>query len=73
MAERAEVFLDHWCAQVIKAMPCVHREKQAQRLVTMCIAEGKRVGISEADIREAAGGNLVRYMLAEMDAKIERK
>ncbi len=68
VTERAEVFLDHWCSQNIKPLDCVHREKQAQRFVALCMAEAKRRGIPESDLREAASGDLVGYMLKEMDA-----
>jgi hypothetical protein len=58
----------HWCSQNIKAMDCPHRQKQAERFAALCLREARRIGIPEGDLREAAYGDLVEYMLKEMDA-----
>jgi hypothetical protein len=68
MNERAEVFLDHWCSHNIKSLDCVHREKQAKRYVVLCLKEAERIGIPERDVREAADGDLIGYVLREMEA-----
>jgi hypothetical protein len=55
---------------VVAAAAVAQSEKasEAERLAPLCRADGLRAGISEHDLEEAAGGDLVAFMGAALDA-----
>jgi hypothetical protein len=57
-------FLQHWVSGHVKAMPHVQRLAEAVRLATKCREDVTYAGIPLQEIRSAAGGDLIRNILA---------
>ena len=66
--ERAREFLDVWEAENVERVTQAEKLKEAERLAPLCRADAIRAGISEGDLEEAAGGDLVVFMTAALDA-----
>jgi hypothetical protein len=67
-SERAREFLDIWEAENVERVPQSEKSREAERLAPLCRADAVRAGISERDLEDAAGGNLVAFMKAALDA-----
>jgi hypothetical protein len=77
MNERAEVvFLDRWYSDHVNAAAFPQKRSGGEALATQCLEDAKRAGIDAARLREAAGGDLVDYMVgaleASADAEVDR-
>ena len=68
MSERAQSFLIHWVADHIQSLPESLRLAQAVRLATQCRKDATAAGIPLQEIRDAAGGDLIRKLLNALDA-----
>jgi hypothetical protein len=68
MSDRAREFLDVWEAENVEPVAQSEKASEAERLAPLCRADGLRAGISEHDLEEAAGGDLVAFMGAALDA-----
>ena len=68
MSDRAGDFLIHWLAQHVQALPAVQRLAETVRLATVCRKDAVAAGIDLQEIRDAAGGDLIRKILQALDA-----
>jgi hypothetical protein len=67
MSERARRFLVHWFTGHLQSSPEPFRLAQAVRLATQCWKDATAGGIPLLEIREAAGGDLIRKLLDGLD------
>ena len=67
MSERAGDFLIHWLARHVQALPSVQRLAETVRLATECRRDAVAAGIPLQEIRDAAGGDLIRKILEALD------
>jgi hypothetical protein len=67
MSDRAGDFLIHWFAQHVQALPAVQRLAEAVRLATECRQDAVAAGIDLQEIRDVAGGDLIRKILQALD------
>jgi len=72
MSERAGEFLHRWLAEHVTAVPDAQRLQETVRLVGLCREDALRVGISSLELRTAAGGDLIRAMLAALGSVANR-
>ena len=72
MSERAREFLEHWMSAHVGAVADEYRMRETVRLVALCREDAIRAGIPSADLRTAAGGNLIQSMLAALSAAATR-
>ncbi len=72
MSDRADDFLMLWFAQHVKALPAVLRLAEAVRLATDCRKDAVAAGIPLQEIRDAAGGDLIRKILDALNAAFAR-
>jgi hypothetical protein len=72
MSERAQSFLTHWFASHVQSLPEPLRLGQAVRLATQCRKDASEAGIPQQEIREAAGGDLLRKLLDALEAAARR-
>lgn len=63
MIDQADEFLTGWLAQHVRALPPVQRLAETVRLATACRRDAVAAGIDLQDIREVAGGDLIRKIL----------
>ncbi len=70
MSDHAFDFLQSWIVENVNA---TMYEDMAERLAQDCVWEAKTRGIAEADLIEAAGGDLDAYMLAELRRAVGRE
>jgi hypothetical protein len=68
MSEAAREFLDRWMAEHIGAVPDEYRLRETVRLVALCREDAIHAGVDLADLRAAAGGNLLESILAALSA-----
>jgi hypothetical protein len=65
-------FLNGWVSENVNAT--MYGETQtAEHLANDCLWEAKEHGIAEADLLEAAGGDLKAYMRAELNRVLDRE
>jgi hypothetical protein len=67
MSNRAHAFLVDWFAQHVRALPTVQRLAEAVRLATDCRKDAVAAGIELQEIRDAAGGDLIRKILEALN------
>ncbi len=67
MTDRAGEFLTGWLAQHVRAMPPVQRLAETVRLATACRRDAVAAGIDLQDIRDVAGGDLIRKILDSLN------
>jgi hypothetical protein len=72
MSDRAAEFLDHWESEHVEPVPDAQKPDEAERLARECRVDAKRAGISEGDLEQAAGGNLIENMLKALRWAEER-
>jgi hypothetical protein len=68
MSDRAGEFLTGWFAQHVQPLPPVQRLAEAVRLATACRKDAVAAGIDLQDIRDVAGGDLIRKILEALNA-----
>jgi hypothetical protein len=68
MSDRARDFLERWFSGHVEAMPHGQRLAEAVRLATKCRKDSAYAGIPLQEIRSAAGSDLIRSILAALDA-----
>jgi hypothetical protein len=67
MSNRAHAFLVDWFAQHVRVLPTVQRLAEAVRLATDCRKDAVAAGIELQEIRDAAGGDLIRKILEALN------
>jgi len=67
MSVRAGDFLIHWFLQHVRPLPAVQRLAEAVRLATDCRRDAVAAGIDLQEIRDAAGGDLIRKILEALN------
>ena len=72
MSERAREFLEHWVSGHVGAVADEYRMRETVRLVALCRDDAIRAGIAPDELRAAAGGNLIQWMLAVLSAAAAR-
>jgi hypothetical protein len=72
MSERAREFLEHWVSGHVGAVADEYRMRETVRLVAQCRDDAIRAGIAPDELRAAAGGNLIQWMLAVLSAAAAR-
>src|SRR4029077_4214685 len=68
MSEAAREFLDRWMSEHVGVVPDEYRLRETVRLVALCREDAIRAGVDLADLRAAAGGNLLESILAALSA-----
>jgi hypothetical protein len=68
MTDRAEEFVDHWESEHVEAVADPEKAREAERLAFLCRQDALRAGITEQDLDDAVGGDLVRNMLLALEA-----
>ena len=72
MGERAREFLEHWVSSHVGVVADEYRRRETVRLVALCREDAIGAGIAPDELRTAAGGNLIQYMLAALSAAAAR-
>jgi hypothetical protein len=72
MSDHAFDFLQSWIVENVNATMYEDKDTAGQ-LARDCFWEAKTRSIVEADLMEAAGGDLDAYMLAELNRAVDRK
>jgi hypothetical protein len=67
MSDRAGEFLVLWLTQHVQPLPPVHRVAEAVRLATDCRKDAVAAGVDLQEIRDAAGGDLIRKILEALN------
>ena len=70
MSDRAGDFLIHWLTQHVQALPPVQRLAEAVRLATDCRRDAVAAGIPLQEIRDVAGGDLIRKILEALNTPV---
>ena len=70
MSDHAFEFLQSWIVDNVKAT-ISEDEDAAEHLAQDCVWEAHTRGIPKADLIAAAGGNLDRYMLTELNRAVD--
>jgi hypothetical protein len=65
-------WLEGWVREHVNAT-VYEDEAGARHLADECLRDAKKAGINEASLIKAAGGNLVTFMLTELDAAATRE
>ena len=60
-------FLEAWAKENVHAT-MFGDEANARQLAKNCLEAAKKVGIAEAEITKAAGGNLFDFLLSELES-----
>lgn len=68
MSNRARKFLEQWKSEHVEPIADSHRLREAVRLVTKCREDAMSAGVPPQELRIAAGDDLIRNMLAALDA-----
>jgi hypothetical protein len=66
MTARAVEFLRVWVSTNMTLVSHDVDDALAKELARMCLAEAERQGISYTELKQAAGGNLVAFMVGEL-------
>jgi hypothetical protein len=67
----ASRFLTSWVLENVSPTMFDDRDT-AEHLAHICLLEAKGEGLREADVIAAAGGNLVDFMLSELNRAVDR-
>jgi hypothetical protein len=67
MSDRARHFLNDWFGKHVEPLPVVERLAASVRLATLCRQDATAAGIPLQEIRDAAGGDLIRKILQALD------
>jgi hypothetical protein len=75
MMSEAREFLQKWVRKNIKAdTAAVHNDTlTAGRLAEECLWEAQGEDLSEAEVTDAAGGNLLAFMISELNRAADRE
>ena len=73
MCSRARKFLEHWKSEYVAPITETHRLREAVRLVTKCREDAACAHIPPQELRAAAGDDMIRNMLAALDAASKDK
>jgi hypothetical protein len=70
----ASDFLKKWVRKNVRATSAAMRDDTltAGRLAEECLWEAQGQDLSEAEVTDAAGGNLVSFMVAELNRELDR-
>ena len=63
MSDRARDFMNDWLGNHVGALPEVERVAASVRLAVQCRRDATTAGIPLQEIREAAGGDVIRKIL----------
>jgi hypothetical protein len=72
MSEQAREFLEHWLSGHVGAVADEYRMRETVRLVALCREDAIHAGIPPDELRAAAGGNLIQFMLAALSEAAAR-
>jgi hypothetical protein len=72
MSEQAREFLEHWVAEHVGVVAEEYRMRETVRLVGLCREDAISAGVAPDELRTAAGGNLMQYMLAALSTAAAR-
>ncbi len=67
MNDRAGEFLTGWLKLHVRALPAVQRLAETVRLATACRRDAVAAGIDLQEIRDVAGGDLIRKILEALN------
>jgi hypothetical protein len=70
----ASEFLKKWVRKNVKATTAAMHDDTptAGRLAEECLWEARGQDLSEADVNEAAGGNLLTFMVSQLNGALNR-
>ena len=63
MSDRARHFMNDWLGEHVGALPAVERVAASVRLTVQCRLDATAAGIPLQEIRDEAGGDLIRKIL----------
>jgi hypothetical protein len=71
---KASVFLWNWVRKNIMPTTAHIRDDKLTggRLVEECLGEAQAEGLSAAEVTDAAGGNLLTFMIAQLNRHVPR-
>jgi hypothetical protein len=72
MSEQAREFLEHWLSGNVGAVADEYRMRETVRLVALCREDAIHAGIPPDELRTAASGNLIQFMLAALSEAAAR-
>jgi hypothetical protein len=67
MTYRAQEFVDYWESEHIEAVADSEKAKKAEQLALACRQDALRAGITEQDLEDAVGGDLIGNMLQALE------
>lgn len=67
MSDRGRDFLINWFSSHVESLPAVQRLAAAVRLASACRKDAIAMAIPLQEIRDAAGGDLIRKILEALD------
>ena len=72
MRSDASTFLRDWVLENVNATH-YDNTNEAKSLAELCLKAARREQLSEAEVTEAAGGDLNAYMLAELNRAVDEE
>jgi hypothetical protein len=73
MTYRAKEFVDYWESEHVEAVADSEKAREAERLALQCREDALRAGITEQDLEDAVGGDLIGNMLQALKAAALRE
>lgn len=73
MSNRATEFVNRWEFEHVRIVAPSERAEEARRLALQCREDAARAGISEQDLEEAVGGDLIANMVLALSAAAFRE
>ncbi len=71
MSNQAIQFLNHWVTEHVNAIPYPEHLAEAQRLAKECVADAEKAGISEQELEEDLGQDLVSELHDRLKARAD--
>jgi hypothetical protein len=73
MSNPARQFVDRWEFENVAIVTPSKRSEEAQRLASQCREDAARAGISEQDLEDAVGGDLIANMVLALGEAVFRQ
>ena len=73
MTNRAAKFLEQWVSQHTTPLSYDEDDTEAKGSARMCLADAERKGISQTELKDAAGGALEAFMAREIRKAVDEE
>jgi hypothetical protein len=73
VTKHAKEFLDHWVLKHIISLSHDAGDIEAKGSARMCLADAERQGITDTELKDAAGGDLVAFMAGEIRKAVDEE